>query len=127
MDRGVRDIVAKAINPLHGEVLRRLGVRRVVYPEMEMAVKLARSLLITGVLEEIPFAPGYSIFEIKAPRSLVGKSLREMDLRRRYGVNVLVIRRGDRLIVNPSAEERIEADDVLLVLGSEEKVTDLSR
>ncbi len=127
MNRGVRDIVAKAINPLHGEVLKRLGVRRVVYPEMEMAVKLARSLLITGVLEEIPFAPGYSIFELRAPKVLVGKTLGETDLRRRYGVNVLVIKRGDRLIVNPSAEERIHADDVLLVLGSEERITDLSR
>ncbi len=127
MNRGVKDIVAKAINPLHGEVLRRLGVRRVVYPEMEMAVKLARSLLITGMVEEIPFAPGYSIFEIKAPGSIVGKTLREVDLRRKYGVNVLVIKRGNRLIVNPPADERIDAEDLLLILGSEEKVTDLSR
>jgi len=126
MNRGVKEVVAKAINPLHGEVLKRLGVSRVVYPEMEMAVKLARSLLITGVLEEIPFAPGYSIFEIKAPASLVGRSLRELDLRRRYGVNVLVIKRGEELVVNPSADERISESDVLLVLGSEDKIASLS-
>ena len=126
LGRGVKDIVAKAINPLHGEVLSRLGVKRVVYPEMEMGVKLARSLLIGGVLEEIPFAPGYSIFEIKAPRRITGKTLKELDLRRRYGITVLVIKRGDKVIVNPSATDRIEPDDVLLVLGSGEDVTDLS-
>ncbi len=126
LNRGVKDIVAKAINPLHGEVLRRLGVSRIVYPEKEIAVKLARSLLITGVLEEIPFAPGYSIFEIKPTQSMIGKTLREIDLRRRYGITVLAIKRGDEVIVNPSAENSIDAEDVLLVLGNEEKLASLS-
>jgi len=122
MNRGVKEVVAKAINPLHGEVLRRLGVKRVVYPEMEMAVKLARSLLITGMLEEIPFAPGYSIFEIKASPKLINKTLKELDLRNRYGINVLALKRGDEVIVNPSAKDVILHGDVLLVLGSEESV-----
>jgi len=122
IDRGVKEVVAKAINPLHGEVLSRLGVRRVVYPEMEIAVKLARSLLITGVVAEIPFAKGYSIFEIEAPKGLTGYSLKELDLRNRYGVNVLAIKRKEEVVVNPSASERIAPGDVLLVLGSEENI-----
>ncbi len=126
LSRGVREVIAKAINPLHGEVLRRLGVSRVVYPEMEMGIKLARSLLIGGLLEEIPFAPGYSIFEIRAPRKTHGKSLKELDLRRRYGITVLAIKRRDRVIVNPSAEDKVEEGDILLALGSEEKVAKLS-
>ncbi len=126
LGRGVKEIIAKAINPLHGEVLRRLGVSRVVYPEMEIGIKLARSLLIGGMLEEIPFAPGYSIFEIKAPDKLIGKTLKELDLRRRFGITVLAIKRGDKVIVNPSAKDSVEAGDVLLVLGSEGSVTGLS-
>ncbi len=126
INRGVKEVVAKAINPLHGEVLNRLGVKRVVYPEMEIAVKLARSLLIGGMLEEIPFAPGYSIFEIKAPKKLSGKTLKDLDLRRNYGITVLAIKRGDSVIVNPSAKDRIEEEDILLVLGSEENVTSMS-
>lgn len=126
LGKGVKDIVAKAINPLHGEVLSRLGVRRVVYPEKEMGVKLARSLLIGGMLEEIPFAPGYSIFEIKAPEKITGRTLKELDLRKRYGITVLAIKRGDEVIVNPSAKDRVLSEDVLLVLGSEENVTNLS-
>ncbi len=126
LGKGIKDIVAKAINPLHGEVLRRLGVKRVVYPEMEMGVKLARSLLIGGMLEEIPFAPGYSIFEIRAPDKITGKTLKDLDLRKKYGITVLAIKRGDDVIVNPSAKDRVQEGDVLLVLGSEEKVTALS-
>ncbi len=122
IERGVRDIVAKAVNPLHGEVLRRLGVRRVVFPEMEMAVRVAKSLLITGMIEEIPFAPGHSIYEIEAPRRIAGKTLRELDLRNRYGINVLAIKREGKVIPNPSADDRINAGDVLLVLGSEESI-----
>ena len=126
LGRGVREIVAKAINPLHGEVLRRLGVSRVVYPEMEMGIKLGRSLLIGGMLEEIPFAPGYSIFEIKAPHRITGRTLKELDLRKKYGITVLAIKRGEEVIVNPSARDEIREGDVLLILGSEEKITNLS-
>ncbi|RLJ70651.1 trk system potassium uptake protein TrkA [Hydrogenivirga caldilitoris] len=122
LNRGVKDIIAKAINPLHGEVLNRLGVKRVVYPEMETAVKLARSLIITGMVAEIPFAPGYSIFEIRAPERLTGKSLAELDLRKKHGITVLAIKRGDKVLVNPSAKDVIEDKDLLLVLGSEESV-----
>ncbi len=126
LGRGVREIVAKAINPLHGEVLRRLGVSRVVYPEMEMGIKLGRSLLIGGMLEEIPFAPGYSIFEIKAPHRITGRTLKELDLRKKYGITVLAIKRGEEVIVNPSARDEIRGGDVLLILGSEEKIANLS-
>jgi trk system potassium uptake protein TrkA len=118
--RGVRDIVAKAVNPLHGEVLRRVGVPRVVYPEREMAVRLARSLLITGIIEEVPLAPGLNLYEIEAPPKITGKTLRDLDLRNRYGINVIAIKRKGRVIPNPSADDRIERGDVILLLGSDE-------
>jgi len=126
LKRGVKEVVAKAINPLHGEVLSKLGVSRVVYPEREMAVKLARMLLISGMVAEIPFARGYSIFEIEAPERLVGRSLRELDLRKRYGINVLAIKRGEEVLVNPSADDVLAEGDILLVLGSEENVRKMS-
>ncbi len=122
IDRGVKDVVAKAVNPLHGEVLRKIGVRRVVYPEREMAVRLAKSLLFTGIIEEIPFAPGTSLYEIEVPEKLAGRTLRELDLRNRYGITVIAIKRRGTVIPNPSAEDSIEEGDVILVLGSEEAV-----
>ncbi len=128
MERGIKEIIAKAINPIHGKVLEKLGVKRVVYPEMETAIKLAHTLLFRGVIEEFPFAPGYSIFEIKAPEDFVGKTLKELDLRKRFGITVIAIKKPNgQVMVNPSGENRIEKEDVLLILGSEENVLKFSR
>jgi len=126
MSNGVKEIIAKAINHLHGKVLEKLGVTKIVYPEKEIAVKLARSLIVSGIIEEVSFAPGYSIFEIKPKLSFVNKTLRELDLRKKYGINVLAIKRGDRVIVNPHGEELIKEDDVLLILGNEEIVEEVA-
>jgi len=124
-EKGVREIVAKAINHLHGKVLERLGVARVVYPEMETAIKLAHSLILKGLIEEIPFAPGYSIFELKAPENFYGKSLKELDLRKRFDVTVLAVKKPDgKIIVNPSGDYVLEKDDTLLVLGNKEKMVE---
>lgn len=122
MELGVKEIIAKAVNPLHGRILERLGVSRVIHPERDMAIRLAHSLLVGGFIEEIPIADNYSIFEMKPPYRLHFKSLKELDLRRKYDITVLAIKRGEKFIVNPSAEEKIYPDDILVVLGSREKI-----
>ncbi len=122
MELGVKEIIAKAVNPLHGRILERLGVSRVIHPERDMAIRLAHSLLMGGFIEEIPIAESYSIFEMKPPQRLHNKSLGELDLRRKYDITVLAIKRGERFIVNPSAEELILPDDILVVLGRSEKI-----
>ncbi len=122
MELGVKEIIAKAVNPLHGRILERLGVSRVIHPERDMAIRLAHSLLVGGFIEEIPIAENYSIFEMKPPQRLHNKTLKELDLRRKYDMTVLAIKRGDKFIVNPSAEEVIVQDDILVVLGRREKI-----
>lgn len=122
MELGVKEIIAKAVNPLHGRILERLGVSRVIHPERDMAIRLAHSLLVGGFIEEIPIAENYSIFEMKAPQRLYNKTLKELDLRRKYDMTVLAIKRGDKFIVNPSAEEVIVQDDIVVVLGRREKM-----
>jgi trk system potassium uptake protein TrkA len=126
-DRGVREIIAKAINPLHGKVLERLGVSRVVYPEMEMGIKLARSMLVSGLLEEFPFAEGYSIVELKVPQDFIDRSLKELDLRNRMGITILAIKREGKAIVNPKAQERLRSGDTILILGKEDSILKLGR
>ena len=84
--------------------------------------RLAHSLLVGGFIEEIPIAENYSIFEMKPPQRLHNKTLKELDLRRKYDVTVLAIRRGGKFIVNPSAEEVIVQNDILVVLGRREKI-----
>jgi len=123
---GVKEIVAKAVNPLHGKVLEKLGVDRVVYPEKEMAIRVAHSLLVGEFIEEIPIGEKHSLFELKAFDFMLGKTLRELDVRRRFGVSVLAIKRGENLIVNPMGDEKILPGDILVVLGTTEQLSTMA-
>lgn len=125
MELGVKEIIAKAVNPLHGRILERLGVSRVIHPERDMAIRLAHSLLVGGFIEEIPIAEDYSVFEIHAPERFYNKSLKELDLRKRYGITVLAIKRGEGILVNPSGDEKVMPKDILVVLGRMDKVSEL--
>jgi len=123
---GVKEVVAKAITPLHGKVLEKLGVDRVVYPEKEMAIRVAHSLLAGEFIEEIPIGEKHSLFELKAFDFMLGKTLRDLDVRRRFGVSVLAIKRGENLIVNPIGDEKILPGDILVVLGTTEQLSSMA-
>jgi trk system potassium uptake protein TrkA len=123
---GVKEIVAKAVNPLHGKVLEKLGVDRVVYPEKEMAIRVAHSLLVGEFIEEIPIGEKHSLFELKPFDFMLGKTLRELDVRKRFGVSVLAIKRGENLIVNPMGDEKILPGDILVVLGTTEQLSTMA-
>jgi trk system potassium uptake protein TrkA len=123
---GVKEVVAKAITPLHGKVLEKLGVDRVVYPEKEMAIRVAHSLLVGEFIEEIPIGEKHSLFELKAFDFMLGKTLRDLDIRRRFGVSVLAIKRGENLIVNPVGDEKVLPGDILVVLGTTEQLSSMA-
>jgi len=123
---GVKEVVARAITPLHGKVLEKLGVDRVVYPEKEMAIRIAHSLLVGEFIEEIPIGEKHSLFELKAFDFMLGKTLRDLDVRRRFGVSVLAIKRGENLIVNPMGDEKVLPGDILLVLGTTEQLSTMA-
>jgi len=123
---GVKEVVAKAVNPLHGKVLEKLGVDRVVYPEKEMAIRVAHSLLAGEFIEEIPIGEKHSLFELKAFDFMLGKTLRELDVRKRFGVSVLAIKRGENLIVNPMGDEKVLPGDILVVLGTTEQLSSMA-
>lgn len=123
---GVKEVVARAITPLHGKVLEKLGVDRVVYPEKEMAIRIAHSLLAGEFIEEIPIGEKHSLFELKAFDFMLGKTLSELDVRKRFGVSVLAIKRGENLIVNPVGDEKILPGDILVVLGTTEQLSTMA-
>jgi trk system potassium uptake protein TrkA len=125
IELGVKEIIAKAVTPLHGKLLEKMGVARVVYPERDMAVRVAHSLLVKNVLEEIPLTAKYGIYEVSVPSEFVGKSLKELHLRRRFNLNVLAIRRDGDLLVNPTSEDIIKKGDILLLLGETEGIVKL--
>lgn len=117
-EMGVKKVIAKAQNELHGRVLEKLGADLVVYPERDMAVRVAHALVSNSVLEYISLSSNYSIIEMITPRVFVGKTLAEMDLRSKYQVNIMAIKRGDDIIVAPGPKERIARRDLLVILGT---------
>ncbi|GBC76359.1 Ktr system potassium uptake protein A [bacterium HR07] len=123
---GVREIIAKANSEIHGKVLSNLGVRRVVHPEQESAIRLAHSLITPNLLEYLELVPGYSVVEIPAPSRLVGKTLLESQLRTRYRVNVIAIKKDNTVNLNPAPQDRLEAGDILVIIGKEEDIQHLS-
>jgi trk system potassium uptake protein TrkA len=116
-EMGVKKVVAKARNALHGKVLEKIGADLVIYPERDMAVKLARSLVSRNILEQIELSPDYSIIELITPKDFIGKSLVELGVRKKMGVTVLAIRHNDEIIVAPTANQVIHRGDILVVLG----------
>jgi trk system potassium uptake protein len=114
---GIKYIVAKARNELHGKMLEKIGADRVVYPERDMGIRVAHNLLSTNVLDYIELSPDLSLVEVSTPLELVGRSLAEANLRAKYGVNVMAIKRGDQLILPPLPSEKIVAKDILIVVG----------
>ena len=114
---GIPYIVCKASDETHRQVLMKLGADRVVIPEQEQADRLAKSLSSPNVLEYIELSEEYGIIEIPAPKSWQGKSLKELNVRAKMGVNIIAVEKGLKINVSPAADYRIEAEDIMVVLG----------
>lgn len=110
-------IVCKAHDETHRRVLEKLGVDRVVIPEYEFAGKLARSLSSHNVLDYIELSEDYGILEVPAPKSWVGKTILELNVRAKLGVNIIAVESGKTTNVSPSAHYRISEGDLMVVLG----------
>jgi trk system potassium uptake protein TrkA len=115
---GIPKVVCKAHDDTHRQVLRKLGADQVVIPEQEQAVRLAKSLSSRNVLDYIELSEEYGIIEVPVPGSWVGKSLRELNVRAKLGVNILAVKRGSKINVSPSAESAFRKEDILVVLGA---------
>lgn len=123
---GIPRIIAKAVTPLHGRILEKIGVQRVIFPEREMGIRVAHSLVVPNVIDYIELSRDFSIVDMPAPETFVGRSLRDLALRNRYGLTLIAIKRtaagggAEVTNVSPSADDVIERGDVLSMLGSNE-------
>ncbi|MCL5058000.1 MAG: TrkA family potassium uptake protein [Actinobacteria bacterium] len=122
---GVAKVVAKARNHLHGKVLEKIGAS-VIFPERDMGRRLAHILVSEGILDQIYLSRDHSIMEIKAPGRFVGKNLVEIDVRRKFKVTILAIKRGEEIVVSPRAEEIIAEGDILVAIGKNHDLQKLS-
>ena len=114
---GVPYVVCKAHDETHRRVLEKLGVDRVVIPECEFAGKLARSLSSHNVLDYIELSEDYGILEVPAPKSWIGKTLKELNVRAKLGVNIIAVGSNNVTNVSPAADDMILSGDVMVVLG----------
>lgn len=122
---GVRTVIAKAGSRIHGEILSRVGADRVVYPERETGERLAHTFTVANVIEYLDVAPDFGVAKVKPPTSFVGKTLGEVNLRERLGLTPVALRRGKTVIVSPTRDERMEEGDELILIGRDEKLTQL--
>ncbi|HAR84734.1 potassium channel family protein [Clostridium sulfidigenes] len=116
-EMNVKHIITKANNAMHAKVLYKIGANRVIFPERDMGIRVAHNLCSSNILDYIELSPDFSIAEIVTPKEWEGHSLKDLDLRVRYSVNVVAIKRDDNIEVSPSADEVIQEGDIIVAIG----------
>ncbi len=122
-EAGVRTVIAKCASDMHRRILSRVGADRVVFPEREAGSRLAQNLLSAGFVDMIELSRDLSIVEVSVQPAWVGKNLIELNLRRRYEINVVAMREGNRVEVNVDPELPLTADMKLVVIAKTAKLS----
>lgn len=125
-EEGVPFLLVKARNDLEGRVLRKVGADKVIYPEKETGMRLANHLMHGNYLEAVELSEEYSIVEVAIPESWCGKTIKSLDIRASYGVNIIGIRRGTEFNINPGPDDRLMEDDILVMLGRNNHLSEFS-
>ncbi len=124
---GVKYVVSKAVTDLHAKVLRQVGADKVVFPDKDMAEKLAQNLTASSILDYIDLSDKYSIVEVETPKTWFGKSLKQLNVRAVYGVNIVALknRYTDSINVSPHPDYIFAENDILVVIGSNDDINKL--
>jgi trk system potassium uptake protein TrkA len=117
---GIKKVICKAKNTLHGNILKKIGADQIIYPEQDTAIKLVSKLTSEGILDYIDLGGELSIVGINAQDHMLNKTLGELELRKKFNVTVLGIKRGEEIVFNLTADTRIMRSDVLIVFGEVE-------
>ena len=118
---GVPNVIAKATNEVHGEVLKRMGAT-VVYPEADMAVRIGRRLIFGNLLDYVALADGVEVRRITVGGHAVGRSIQELDVRKVFGINIVAVERDGRTDVEFPASYRFSQGDTVAVIGKIDKI-----
>lgn len=121
-DLGVKMVVAKALSELHGKVLERIGVDRVIFPEREMGIRVAHQLTSPNLLDYIELSKEYSIAELSVPKCMDGRSLKDLDPRARHGCSVVAINKKSGVVIAPSADDVLAEKDVMVIIGTNKQI-----
>jgi trk system potassium uptake protein len=124
---GVTHITVKAQNDYHEKVLMKIGADKVVHPERDMGRRIAHNMASSSVLDYLELSDEHSIVEIVSNSKISGHTIIDLDIRKKYGLNIVAIKRGMDIIVSPKPNEDIRANDVLIVIGTDEDIDRFER
>jgi len=126
-DIGVKRVLAKALSEAHGRILYKIGASEVFFPEKDLALSLAERIHNPNMIDYLPFLEGYSIIELSPPQDFIGKSLRELDLINRLGIQIIAVKEviKDQLVFIPTAKFVLKDSDILIMLGRNESLDKL--
>ena len=116
---GVPKITVKAQNSYHEKVLEKIGADFVVHPERDMGIRIANNMVSNNILDYLELSDEHSIAEIKANAKVVGKTIIDLDIRAKFGINIVAIKRGYEILISPQTIEEIQRDDILIIIGSD--------
>ena len=121
-EAGVKTVIAKCANEMHQKILLRVGADQEVFPEKESGARLAKNLLSSGFIDMISLSKDISMVELDVKEEWRGKNLIELDLRKKYGVNIVAIKKGEKVNVNVSPEQPLDAESSLIVIANTAKL-----
>ncbi|MBE6985217.1 MAG: TrkA family potassium uptake protein [Ruminococcaceae bacterium] len=121
-EAGVKSVVAKCANEMHQKILLRVGADQVVFPENESGIRLAKNLISSGFIDMISLSKDVSIVEIDVKEEWCGKNLIELNLRKKYGFNIVAIKKAEKVNVNINPEQVLDAETTLIVIANVAKL-----
>lgn len=125
-EAGIPYILAKAKDQIHARVLRKVGADHVIFPEIEMGSRVARNMVFGKFMDTFELSSDFSMVEMQVPYDWRGKSLKELDVRGRYGINIVGVRQGTKFQVEVDPDEQLQGDQILLAVGDNEKLKRLT-
>ena len=120
-EAGVKTVIAKCANEMHQKILLRVGADQVVFPENESGIRLAKNLLSSGFIDMISLSKDVSMVEIDVKDEWCGKNLIELNLRKKYGFNIVAIKKGQKVNVNINPEQVLDKENTLIVIANTAK------
>lgn len=117
-EAGVHTVIAKCANEMHQKILLRVGADRVVFPENESGIRLAKNLLSSGFIDMISLSKDVSMVEIDVKDEWIGKNLIELNLRKKYGLNIVAVKKGEKVSVDINPEQVLDANETLIVIAN---------
>lgn len=122
-DLGIKKITVKAQNDYHEKILNKIGADQIVHPERDMGKRIAHNIISSNILDYLELSDDHSIVEVRAGSRMKGKTLVDLDIRANYGCNVVAIKRDKDINVSPRADDVLDEDDILIVIGADKDIS----